>query len=222
MRILDMVDCAAISRDPKLMVGMSDLTALQLSVFRRCGLATFSGPMIAGQVAMGLDRLSEESFRNALFQPVRESDLFSTCRDMLKVLRPGRASGFLLGGCLSMVTALMGTEHMPEMDGCILLLEDVSEPLYRIDRMLTQLRLAGLLKAIRGMVLGHFLGPQDQSIIEGVESLVLELTEDHPVPIVSGFPHGHVLPNITVPHGVPVELDTEALSLTVRADPFGD
>lgn len=217
MRLLDSIDHEAVVRDPKLLLGMSDVTALQLSLFCRCGLATFSGPMIAGQVGGGLDPVSEESLLRGLTEPLEGRRLLPISVDGVQTLRSGDACGPLLGGCLSLVVALLGTVHSPDFTGSILLLEDVNEPLYRLDRMLTQLKLAGILSRVAGIVLGHFLGTQETDLREEVERLILELTSEHPVPVVSRVPHGHVLPNLTIPHGVRVALDTEPPGLTVHS-----
>jgi muramoyltetrapeptide carboxypeptidase len=216
MRILETIDREALIRQPRLLLGMSDLTALELSLFSREGLVTLSGPMIAGQIGDGLDRLSEQWLDRALTEPLDGRDLFAGLGQTVQVLRHGRAHGHLLGGCLSLVTALLGTTHCPEYVGAILFLEDVSEPLYRIDRMLFQLKLAGVLGKVGGVVLGHFIGAQSEDLRKETERLVLELTTDNRVPVVSRFPYGHVLPNLTIPHGAPVELDTARPSLTVQ------
>lgn len=215
MRILDAIDIEAVRTDPKILLGMSDITALQLSLFTRAGLVTFAGPMPAGQMAAGLDSVSAESLVTALTTPVEPRDLFISSPGV-RVLRSGKASGVLIGGCLSLVCALLGTAHSPDYADAILFLEDVNEPAYRIDRMLTQLKLAGILARIRGMVLGHFMGSDENGNLGStVEKIALELTEDNPVPVVSRFLHGHTLPNLTVPHGAPADLDTHIPSLVV-------
>jgi muramoyltetrapeptide carboxypeptidase len=215
MRVLDTLDLEAVQRDPKLLVGMSDVTALQLSLYARCGLISLAGPMTAGQIGWGLDKLSHESLTRSIVEPLYGRDLTCGSWERLRILRRGRAAGTLLGGCLSLVTALLGTRHSPDYRDAILLLEDVNEPAYRLDRMLTQLKLAGILDAVSGLVLGHFLGPEGTDLGEDVDRVVIELTRNRDVPIVSSFPHGHTLPNVTVPIGMPVELDTEEPLLQV-------
>ncbi len=214
MRLLDRVDIEAIQEDPKLIVGMSDATALFLSLYSRCRLVTFAGPMIAGQVAAGLDPVSEESFVHTLIQPLEHSQLWSDT-SAARVIRAGRAAGVLLGGCLSLITALIGTSHLPDLTGAVLLLEDVSEPAYRIDRMLTHLKLTRVLDRVSAVIIGHFTGPDGEDLQREVEELLVSLTETSAVPILSGFAHGHILPNVTVPHGIPVELSTDPVSLRV-------
>jgi len=215
MRLLDEVDRGAVESDPKILLGMSDITALQLSLFKHCGLTTFAGPMVAGQLGEGLDSLSEEWLLRALTEPVAGRNLIPIEDCGIRVIRHGRASGIFLGGCLSLVTSLLGSSHCPDFNDAVLLLEDVHEPPYRIDRMLTQLRLAGVLNKAAAIVLGHFVGPDGTDPSEETERIVTELTEYRPVPVISRYPHGHKVPNLTLPIGVPVELNTEPLSMRV-------
>lgn len=214
MRLLESLDYDAVRRDPKILVGMSDVTALQLSLYSRCGLVTLAGPMIAGQVGRGLDELSAHWFVKGLTEPFPGRNLFDL-DGCLRVLRPGSAQGCIIGGCLSLIAALVGTDFCPDYSHAVLFLEEVNEPLYRVDRMLTQLRLAGIFDVISAVVGGHFLGPGGRKLDHEVGRLLLELTESRPIPIVSGFPHGHTLPNVTIPHGIRVELNTETMSLMV-------
>ena len=217
MRLLDGLDANSIIQDPKILIGMSDITALQLSLLSRFNLVTLSGPMIAGQVAAGLDDVSKEWFVRILTESLNNRNLWPP-DSSIRVLRKGPAQGRLVGGCLSLVAALMGTPHAPNFANSILFLEDVNEPPYRIDRMLTQLRLAGALERVGAIILGHFLGPDGEDLGQEVDGIVMELTMDMPAPIISGFPHGHVLPNVTLPHGAPVCLETDRAMLEVRLD----
>ena len=215
MRLLDSVDHRAIRNDPKLLLGMSDVTALQLSLYSCCGLVTLAGPMIAGQIGEGLDAVSEESLLPALTECLDTWNFFPSLDSSIRILRAGRSSGRLVGGCLSLVTSLLGTPHCPEFKNTILLLEDVHEPPYRIDRMLTQLKLSGALRKVNGLILGHFLGQNGEDLSPEAERILLDLIQDLSIPVISRFPHGHALPNLTLPHGLPVSLDTETRSMTV-------
>ncbi len=217
MRLLDRLDEDAIARDVKIIHGMSDVTALQLSMLRRFNLVTFSGPMIAGQVGAGLDEISKESFLQALTDPLSNRNLWPA-NSSIRVLRKGSAEGKLIGGCLSMVVALLGTSHVPDFRDSILLLEDTNEASYRVDRMLTQLKLAGVFRKVKALILGHFLGPDGEDLGPEVDGIVTELTTDKRFPIISGFPHGHVLPNLTLPHGAPVLVETDRAKLKVQLD----
>jgi muramoyltetrapeptide carboxypeptidase len=211
MRLLDRVDTDAVRRDPKVILGMSDITALQLALYVRCGLVTYSGPLIAGQVALGLDEVSRAAFVRALTTSPDRAGLFGADWSGVRVVREGKARGPLLGGCLSMVTALAGTESFPDWEGAILLLEEVNEPLYRIDRMLTHLRLAGVFDRVAGVALGHMLGPKGEDLGPETDRLMEEITAWSRIPIISGAPHGHGLPNVTLPLGLEVTLDTASV-----------
>jgi len=215
MRLLDSVDSDSLCKDPKLVAGMSDVTALQLSLFTRRRFVTLSAPMPAGQIGSGPDELTRQSFVEALMRPLPGRDLLSQVHDRVTVLRHGQGAGYLVGGCLSIICALMGTPHCPSFHNCILFLEDVNEPLYRVDRMLTQLKLAGILERISGLILGYFLGPRRSDLRREVEKRAMELAKDAQFPIISGFPHGHALPNLTIPHGMPCHIETEPLRLTI-------
>lgn len=214
MRILEAVDLDAVLHDPKWIIGMSDVTALQLSLYTRAGLITLSGPMLAGQIGEGLDAASDQWLRQALTNSLGSRNLLPS--DLpVSVLRHGTAQGPLLGGCLSLMSALMGTRHAPDYSGAVLFMEDVGEAPYRIDRMLMQLKLAGVLDSISGLVIGHFIGSDGNDVSSEAERLALAMTHSLPVPVISQFPHGHILPNLTVPHGAHVQLDTESRSMTV-------
>lgn len=214
MRLLDGLDHAAVTRDPKILVGMSDVSALSLSLFAHCGLVTWAGPMVAGQVGSGLDALSAEWFIKALTESMYGRNLLPDDR-AVRVLKPGRARGPLIGGCLSLVTALLGTCHAPDFSEAVLFLEDVNEPAYRIDRMLTQLKLARVLDRVAGIVLGHFTGNDGNDLSLDAGEILSGLLSDRAIPVLCGFPHGHVLPNLTLPHGALVELATDPPSLSV-------
>ena len=214
MRLLDSVDHGAIQRDPKLLVGMSDVSALSLSLYAHCGLVTYAGPMVAGQVGSGLDELSAKWFVRALTEPLNGRNLLPDATPV-RVVRPGRARGPLIGGCLSLVTALMGTNHAPDFRGAILFLEDVNEPAYRIDRMLTHLKLASVLDRVAGIVLGHFSRKGLPDLTHEAADILSGLIADRQIPLLAGFPHGHVLPNLTIPHGALVEMATDPPALAV-------
>lgn len=218
MRILDEIDLDAIRTRPKIMVGMSDLTALSLSLFKRVGLVTFAGPMIATRNGVNMDKHSSDSLVRSLTTDLRGVELVLPGVGEIKALRQGKASGRLLGGCLSLVAALLGTDHFPDFTNKIMILEDVNEPLYRIDRKLMQLKMNGIFHKINGLVIGHFLGSDSEDQRLDVENLIMDLTSDFSFPIMSGYPHGHTLPNLTLPIGLKVYMDTGKGSLLVSHD----
>jgi muramoyltetrapeptide carboxypeptidase len=222
MRILDKIPVASLVSSPKMLIGMSDLTALQMSLVRRAGLVSFAGPTLAGQVAKGLDSISHDHLVDYLFLPSSQwKPIPEGLKQDLSVIRHGGSQGIILGGCLSILSALLGTSHLPNFDGAILLLEDINEPEYRIDRMFTQLKLAGVLDRISALILGHFIGPKGERLDQSVAALASELTPNTVTPIIGGFPHGHRLPNLTVPIGARMNLDTYSMELSFHAgDPL--
>lgn len=217
MRILPFLDYQAARVDPKPIIGMSDATALQLAFHVRCGLVTFSGPMVAAHIGQGLDQFSKEWFLQTLMHPLEDANFFPV-EVPVAVLRSGRARGPLVGGCLSLITALAGTPFFPDLRGAILFIEDVNEPVYRVDRMLTQLRLGGVLDKISALIIGYFAAPDGSDISLEVEQIALEFTQHTGIPLISRFPHGHNIPNMTLPHGLPVRMETSFKSILMDKD----
>ena len=139
-RLLPFVDYGAVRRQPKIVVGFSDITALQLALFRRTGLVTFSGPLPGVEFWQKPDPYTEEQFWRLLTSSRSVGPLRNPNREPLRARIGGRAQGRLLGGNLSLVVSNLGTRFSPDYNGAILVLEDVHEQYHRIDRMFTQLR----------------------------------------------------------------------------------
>ena len=216
-RVLPLLDWPMIAKNPKILLGYSDITALLLSLHARTGLVTFHGPVASAQwnpFNVGyLKRVLQEgeavTFEN--LKEVDEDDL-TVVENRVQTLTPGTARGRLLGGNLTVLTAIVGSGYLPEWDGCILFLEDVEEAPYRIDRMLTQLRLAGILQKARAVIWGHCTGCRPG---EGFGSLtVTEVLQDHlrplKVPAWQGAMIGHIDRQFTLPVGAEVEVDATA------------
>jgi len=202
MRLLDAVDYESFLDKPKIFVGFSDITALLHALYYRCGVVTFHGPMVKNF------KDPEDSNLKALLQIITGANQWSMSLEHARVLRPGKAEGVILGGNLSIISSLIGTPYLPDLRSAILFLEDTDEPLYRIDRMLTSLKLRGRLREVTAIVAGEF---HSCGTNEEVDALLLELTEDLNVPIVSGAPFGHGKRNLPFPIGLPAVLDTEDL-----------
>ena len=196
-RLLPHIDWELLARRPKAYVGYSDLTPLLNLIPTRLGFATFHGPMVAAELAGGLSPDERERFVAGL------AGQASLPIPIPGWLRAGAAEGPLLGGCLSVLAAVIGTEWMPDLAGSLLLLEDVGEPPYRIDRMLTHMRLSGNLTQINGTVLGHF----GEGGREGVDEWHRETVLGLPGPVATGVSCGHGRPNLMVPLGLPAVCD---------------
>lgn len=208
-RILDAVDYKAIRQNPKILVSFSDGTALQAALYLRSRLVTFSGLM-----AVELAEASEDSlelWRKMLCRDtagvVLESQNFQT-------VIGGVSEGILLGGCLSILASLAGTPFMPDLSGTLLVLEDVGEPLYRIDRFLTQLRLSGALKRVSGVVFGTFVGEPAVSTQELAE-VAYEHLASIGIPVFCGLPYGHFPQRLTLPFGVRAKMDADRGTITL-------
>jgi muramoyltetrapeptide carboxypeptidase len=192
-------------RSPKWLVGFSDITALH-ALWQRTGWQSLHGPVVTQMGTLPDDDL--QTMLNAL-----EKDSSSTSLLGTHCLVPGTAMGPLLGGNLSVFSRLIGTPYMPDTRGAILLLEDIGEAPYRMDRMWTHLRLAGVLKDVAGIVLGEFLqcgSKNENGNLEVLESLASETG----VPCVSGFPIGHGARNMAVRLGGRARLSAGSLRLT--------
>jgi muramoyltetrapeptide carboxypeptidase len=199
LRLFDRIDFDLIRKHPKILVGYSDITALLLALFKRARLVTIHGPVLRDLTknqGLNLSHLKTlMTSRGSLEILVEDA----------KVLREGSASGKVLGGNLSLITRLLGTPFMPSLKGALLFLEEKGEALYRVDRMLTHLRLTGLLTGCAGILAGSFVDCGEPS---AVEALIEERLGTLPVPIMIGLPIGHGEANIALPLGVQAVLDT--------------
>jgi muramoyltetrapeptide carboxypeptidase len=203
-RILDRLDFAALRRDPKPIAGFSDLTALLLAVARRARIVAFHGPMVA---RTGTGGQNERDMARLL--ALLAGDPAARAHRGLRALRPGRVRAALTGGNLSLLAHSIGTPFQVATRGRILFVEETGEALYRIDRMICQLQLAGVFRDVAGVVLGRFSGlrPGERRSVAGI---VLAALGDRAVPVVSGFPAGHDTPNRALPFGVGALLDADA------------
>ena len=220
-RLLPLLDWTTIARNPKILVGYSDITALLLSIHARTGLVTFHGPVGASTwnaFNMAWMKKVLWNAEAAAFANAKEAnDTLVPVKNRTRVITPGRARGRLLGGNLTVFTTIIGSGFLPDFRDCILFLEDVEEAPYSLDRMFTQLKLAGILGQVRGVVWGTCDGCSPG---EGFGSLTIpDILDDHVkalgVPAYSGAMIGHVDRQFTLPLGVQVELDADAGTLTM-------
>jgi len=226
MRILRMLDEALLRAHPKIFVGYSDLTALHLYLYRRFGWVTFHGPMAAKDFAQISAQTSEsraEHYDRAtllglLTNPSPFGEITSGETEMLHRGRGGEVRGRLLGGCLSLVAAMMGTPDELDTRGTILFLEDAATRPYAIDRMLQQLKLAGKFDQVRGIVFGEMTDCV-QHAEQGytIQEVLAECTSDFGIPVMFGLPSGHSpRGNLTLPLGVQVTLDADRGALRIE------
>jgi muramoyltetrapeptide carboxypeptidase len=223
-RLLDLIDYEAMRRQPKIIVGYSDITALFLAARKEAGLVVFHGPMGKEWSAKaGLSPFSERYFWPAF---ASQSPLFENWGGERPsgmkapfTIAGGAAEGILVGGNLSVISNLMGTPYEIDARGSILFLEEVSEKLFRIDRMLNQLRLAGKLRQARGILLGVFAGceERDGEVTRG--GLYRDYFSILGVPVLAEFPAGHLPDQVTLPLGVRARLDASAGTLALLEAP---
>jgi muramoyltetrapeptide carboxypeptidase len=224
-QLLDRVDYDLIRRNPKIFLGFSDITALHLAIHKRARLVTFHGPVITSSFT----EYTQQYFRKALFETQPLGKLTNPPEDnelrpkhALRTIRRGTATGPLIGGNLSLITATMGTPFEVETQGAIFFIEDVGEEAYRIDRMLTQLRLAGKFDEAAGVVFGECdgCGPGDYkpsfatpyTLGEVVDNILGKLK----VPVLSGLTIGHTSDQLTLPLGVAATLDADNGTLEIK------
>jgi muramoyltetrapeptide carboxypeptidase len=209
MRLLDGIDYDAWKRRPKTLIGYSDITALHAAIGARAGLVTFHGPTAREEGS----EFSTESLGRAVVRGVDSCGVAAAgC-----TLVGGTARGRLAGGNLALLCALSGTPYAPSLEGAILVLEDVSEQVYRIDRMLTHLRLTGALARVAGIAFGQFTDiPADAgNERRSLETVLREVAESLRVPCIAGIPMGHVREQWTIPLGAMAELNADERKLAV-------
>ncbi|MQA25030.1 MAG: LD-carboxypeptidase [Micromonosporaceae bacterium] len=212
-RIIDGIDKGAVRKDPKVLLGFSDITAVQMWLWRNTGLATLHGPMIAWSDS----RTGPES-AEALRRSLMTTDQIVLHRDPDEpggsVLVPGQASGVMLGGNVSLLSQAVGARDFPDLHGAILLLEDVGEAPYRLDRMITQLRRSGVLEGLAGIALGQFVDCEGAPDTWTVDEMLHDRLADLGAPVLSGLPIGHGSGQLTIPFGVRATIDTRTGTLT--------
>ncbi len=215
-RIVDGMDFDAVRADPKVFTGFSDITALQLALWQRAGLASLHGPMVAWN-GERTGEVSIESLRASLMSTAPTLLAARPDEETAEVTVGGPVvRGVLLGGNLCLLQATIGTPDMPDLRGAILLLEEVDEPPYKVDRMLTHLRRSGVLDGIAGIAIGQFTNCAD-GWPTSVADVLTDRLGDLGVPILGGLPVGHGHDQLTVPIGTPAILDVAAGTLTVES-----
>ena len=212
MRIVDALDWEALAARPRALIGFSDNTAIHLGA-RRLGIVSFHGPHPA---TVEMNDFAQSGLWRVLTDPSPAGLLpFPEGDPGAETITGGVAEGRLVGGNLSLVASTLGTPYAIDAAGALLFLEEVGEPAYRVDRMLTQLRLAGVLSEVAGVVVGGFTEIPNGASPDHppVEEVLRDRLGDLGVPVASGFPFGHIEDNWTLPVGVRARLDADAGTL---------
>jgi muramoyltetrapeptide carboxypeptidase len=211
MRILSGIDYDALSRTPKAIIGYSDVTALHAAVQRKCRLVTYHGPTAREPMT----DLSRDSLRRAVVEQADSCGVAANARE----INAGVAEGRLVGGNLAVLTSLCGTPFAPDLSDGILILEDINEPVYRIDRMLQQLKLAGAFNGCRAIVFGECVKCPDDAGGGGrpFDEVLGEIAHSLGVPCLAGIPVGHIAEQWTIPLGAMATIDTAKRAITVNS-----
>lgn len=215
LRILEKLDFEKIRKNPKIIIGYSDITALINPIYEFTGLITYHGPVANSTFNnFTIEHLKQVLYSSNTFKPIEITD--PNCI----VINDGVAEGNLIGGNLRMIASLFGTPYQPKLENCILFLEDVSEPAYKIDRMLSQLILSGKLDRCKGIIFGQFDNlNKRQPFYPGYSYTILEVIKqllgNRKIPIMVGMPFGHIKDKLTLPIGINAKIDTNNRSLTL-------
>lgn len=203
--LLPMLAAGLVTSHPKLIVGYSDVSPLLGFVVERAGVVALHGPMVASDLAKGLSEKAAARLTALLAAPAA-----AWREPITDVVVAGVATGRVVGGCLSSLVALLGTPYAIDTDGAVLFLEDVAERPYRIDRMLTHLKLAGKLDRVVAVVLGAFADCDGPGSDDRTADVFREFFANAPYPVVAGFPAGHLSENLPFALGLPLRVDTHA------------
>ncbi|OGU76349.1 MAG: LD-carboxypeptidase [Ignavibacteria bacterium RBG_16_34_14] len=209
-RLLDKIDYKLVARNPKIFVGYSDITALQMAFLEKANLLTFAGPMLAVDFYNSISHFTEEMFWALLTSSKKFGRIKFPGSERIFPVVKGVAKGRLIGGNLATFLSLAGTQYFPELKNRILLLEEVNEAPYRVDRMLNHLRLLGVFKKISGLILGAFTDcnepdPDKKTLTTG--EVIADYVDKLDIPVVYNFRHGHVTDKVTVPFGVNIRVN---------------
>ena len=216
-RTIPYLNKSIIRKNPKIFVGYSDITILLSYLYNTARMVVFHGPVVSGEIHKDMNVITFKYLLRAITQPHPLGELKFA---KLKALRPGRATGILVGGNLSLIMSAIGTPYDINTDNKILFLEDVGEDLETIDSYLMQLRLAGKFRRIKGIVFGRMIGCIDYSGKKyTIEDILNDILKDIHVPIILGFPSGHRIPNevnVTLPFGLSATVDAESPKLIIN------
>ena len=216
-RLLDHLNYNAISNNPKIVIGFSDTTALLLALYSQCGMTCFTGAL--SDFDLGKER--NELVESSLWPQLTSTSAFGRLpidSDDLLVVRSGSAKGPLIPANLALLCSLLGTPFFPPLKDALLLVEDVDEHPYRVDRMLNQLRLSGAIENLGGLIFGQFnrcFTAEEMVTAPTLAELALELTHGTNYPIIAGIPYGHFRRRLVLPIGVEAILETSPPSLTL-------
>jgi len=211
-RLLPHLDYNLIKKNPKILIGFSDITALHMAIYKKTGFTTFHGPVGSSEFTP----YTTSYLQKMLFSPINGQQIQHKDSNELITLSLGKAKGKLIGGNLTLISAMCGSDYLPSAKGKIVFLEDIDEKPYSVDRMLIQLEQAWDLNNAKGILLGEFAGCDSESDL----SLTLQETLDNHfrdcgIPVLYKVPLGHIEDQATYPIGIKVEMNTENKEITL-------
>ena len=209
-RLLDKINYKLIRNNPKIFVGFSEITSLQMAILQKAKLITFAGPMVVPNFSKDINPFTEENFWRLITSNKKVGKIKFSESEKLPNINSGNVTGQLVGGNLAVFVSLIGTQFLPNLKDKILLLEDVSELPYKIDRMMNQLRLTKTFKNVKGIILGRFVDCIEHDMTK-ITLTLSEVIEDYlrgiKVPTIYTFPHGHIDEFVTLPFGIKIKLN---------------
>jgi len=215
-RILPLIDYQLARRNPKIVIGYSDLTALQIALFKKNRLVTFSGPMAGVEMFKGIDSFTEEQFWRMITSTKKQGPVYNPDNMPFESIHKGKATGTLLGGNLSLITSIAGTPYFPSFKESIFFFEEIEEEPYRFDRMMNQAALAGIFREAKGILVGEItdVKPVDESKpYLSVDQILADHLAHVAKPILKGLIYGHVARKLTMPVGIRARMNGNVGSL---------
>ncbi len=225
-RLLQDINYSLIKKNPKVFIGYSDITSLHMAIAQQTGLVTFHGPVASSE----LSEYTKTHLVNSVISPpanykIQPSEYnLAQASALFKplVITPGKARGRLIGGNLSLLSAIAGTQYaMRDVKGAILFAEDINEPPYKVDRLFTQLRQTCDMKSLAGVALGVF--SSDKAATDADTAMTLRVLKDRlgdlGIPVISGLSIGHIRDQFTLPMGIEAELDTSTATVSMLESP---
>ena len=211
-RLLDKIDYKLIQKNPKIFVGFSEITALQMAILKKANLVTFAGPMILSNFSKDKNDFTEKNFWSVITSSKKLKRISFFQKNILSNIKFGEVIGELVGGNLSVFTSLLGTGYLPDLKNKILLLEEVNEPPYKVDRIFNQLRLNKVFDKVSGIILGNFIDCEETDKKKSsltLEEVFTDYFNELKIPIVSSISHGHSKKMITLPLGVKLKINLD-------------
>jgi len=214
IRILKYIDFELIKKNPKIFVGFSDVTALEIAILAKNGLVTFYGPTVAEDLDNEIDYSGFDVLLKIISSETNSHKLDISVHN---VVRGGKSTGILTGGCLSVFSSLLGTGYFPDSKDAIIFLEDTNEEPYRIDRYLTQLKLCGIFNKACGLIFGKFTRCESkEKDYKGpdVDEIINDTASNLDIPVIKNISFGHIRGKITIPEGIKATINTDKMYLS--------